>query len=102
VSRSENYGIVELTKTGPIHLTSASSVKNPLPESRHTGYLIDLISPITCEHWQFNIEFSQTTFWFSASDTLNIGQFAGLVSGGLLGKKQYKGVASGSVQELVE
>jgi len=101
VSRSGNYGIVKLTKTGPVHLTSAPGTETPLTKSRHTGYLIDLISPTTCEHWQFNIDFSQTTFWFSASDTLNIGQFAGLVSGGLLGKRQYKGVASGSVQELV-
>lgn len=100
-SCSETYGSIKLTNTGPVHLTSPPGSANPLPESRHTGYLIDLISPGTKEHWQFTIDFTQTTFWFLASETLHVGQFAGNISGGLIGEKLYKGVSTGSVQELV-
>ena len=98
---SETYGTVILAKDGPVHLSSAPGTKSPLPKSRHTGYLIDLVSPKTDEHWRFALDFSQTTFWFPASETLTVGQFAGNVSGGLVGGKQYKGVASGSLQEFV-
>ncbi|KAK7432951.1 hypothetical protein QQZ08_000422 [Neonectria magnoliae] len=100
-SCSDSYGTMKLTSTGPIHLSSPLGSKDPLLESRHTGYLIDLMSPRTGEHWQFTIDFSQTTFWFRASETLNVGQFAGVALGGLVGKRKYKGVATGSVQELV-
>ncbi|KAL1858279.1 hypothetical protein Daus18300_010025 [Diaporthe australafricana] len=98
---TESYGSFKLTTTGPVHLSSPPGSKNPLLESRHTGYLIDLVSPQSDEHWRFNIDFSQTTFWFRASETLNVGQFAGITSGGLVGGKVYKGVSTGSVQELV-
>ncbi|KAM5344543.1 hypothetical protein ACJ41O_013078 [Fusarium nematophilum] len=98
---SETYGTVMLAKDGPVHLSSAPGTKSPLPKSRHTGYLIDLVSPKTDEHWRFALDFSQTTFWFPASETLTVGQFAGNVSGGLVGGRQYKGVASGSLQEFV-
>ncbi|KAK4149426.1 hypothetical protein C8A00DRAFT_18883 [Chaetomidium leptoderma] len=100
-SNSKRYGTITLTNTGPVHLSSPPGSEKPLPESRHTGYLIDLMSPKTSEHWQFTIDFSQTTFWFRASETLHVGQFAGHASGGLVGKKKYKGVTTGSVQELV-
>ncbi|KAH6879502.1 hypothetical protein B0T10DRAFT_582929 [Thelonectria olida] len=100
-SGSENWGTVKLSNTGPLHLSSAAGTQSPLPESRHTGYLIELVSPKTSQHWRFTIDFSQTTFWFPASESLTVGQFAGKVSGGLLGRKQYKGVASGSLQEFV-
>lgn len=100
-SYSETYGSVKLAYGGPVHLSSAPGTSSPLPKSRHTGYLIDLLSPETDEHWRFKLDFSQTTFWFSASETLNVGQFAGKVSGGLVGGKKFRGVASGSVQEYV-
>jgi hypothetical protein len=100
-SCSEDWGTVKLTNTGPLHLSSAAGTESLLPESRHTGYLIDLVSPKTSQHWRFTINFSQTTFWFPASKSLTVGQFAGKVSGGLLGETQYKGVASGSLQESV-
>ncbi|KAH7362396.1 hypothetical protein B0T11DRAFT_305854 [Plectosphaerella cucumerina] len=100
-SCSEDYGTFKLTNTGPVHLSSPAGSKDPLPDSRHTGYLIDLVSPKRGEHWRFAIDFSQTTFWFRASESLNVGQFAGKVSGGLMGQKEYKGVATGSVQELL-
>ncbi|KAI8711304.1 hypothetical protein NCS52_01506400 [Fusarium sp. LHS14.1] len=100
-SCSETYGTVTLTKNGPVHLSSAPGTKSPLPKSRHTGYLINLVSPKTNEHWRFALDFSQTTFWFPASETVTVGQFAGNVSGGLMGGNQYKGVASGSLQEVV-
>jgi len=100
-SCSESYGTMKSTYTGPVHLSVPIGSEDSLPESRHTGYLIDLIAPKTSEHWQFAIDFSQTTFWFPASETLSVGQFAGNVSGGLIGKKVYKGLSTGSVQELV-
>ncbi|CAM1507970.1 Fc.00g048180.m01.CDS01 [Cosmosporella sp. VM-42] len=100
-SCSETYGIVKLTKGGPVHLSSAPGAGSPLPKSRHTGYLIDLMSPKTGEHWRFALDFSQTTFWFAASESLNVGQFAGKVSGGLVNGKKFTGVASGSVQEYI-
>ncbi|KAF2108235.1 hypothetical protein BDV96DRAFT_587948 [Lophiotrema nucula] len=100
-SQSESYGTVQLTNTGPVHLASPPGSKDPLPESRHTGYLVDLMDPKTKEHWRFTIDFSQTTFWFPASETLRVGQYAGIASGGLVGKKTYKDLSTGSVQELV-
>lgn len=100
-SQSESYGTVQLTNTGPVHLASPPESKDPLPESRHAGYLVDLKDPKTKEHWQFTIDFSQTTFWFPASEILRVGQYAGIASGGLVGKETYKGLSTGSVQELV-
>lgn len=100
-SRAKAYGTIKLTNSGGVHLTSASGAMSTLPKSRHTGYIIDLMSPKTREHWRFVLDFSQTTFWFPASSTLTVGQFGGVVSGGLVNRKDFKGVASGSVQEYV-
>lgn len=41
-----------------------------------------------------------TMFVWAYSDNLTVGQFARKISGGLVGRNQYRGVASGSVQEL--
>ena len=100
-SGTETYGTVELTNNGPIRLSSAPGTVPLLPQSRHTGYLIDLVSPETGEHWRFRLDFSHTTFWFPASETLTVGQFAGNVSGGPVCGEQYTGIASDSVQEFV-
>jgi hypothetical protein len=100
-SRAQTYGTIRLTNRGGVHLTSAPGAMSPLPKSRHTGYIIDLMSPKTSEHWRFVLDFSQTAFWFPASATLTVGQFGGIVSGGLVNGKYFKGVASGSVQEYV-
>lgn len=100
-SCSGSYGTVRLTDKGPIHLSAAPGTESPIPESRHSGYLINLVSPETKEHWRFALDFSQTTFWFPASDAITVGQFAGKISGGVVNGTQYEGVASGSLQEYV-
>ncbi|KAG5794171.1 hypothetical protein H9Q69_006789 [Fusarium xylarioides] len=100
-SCSRTYGTIKLTNSGGVHLASAPGAISPLPKSRHTGYIIDLVSPKTGKHWRSALDFSQTTFWFPASETLNVGQFGGIVSGGLVRREDFKGVASGSVQEYV-
>ncbi|KAF5531276.1 hypothetical protein FPHYL_13951 [Fusarium phyllophilum] len=100
-SCSRTHGTIKLTNSGGVHLASAPGAISPLPKSRHTGYIIDLISPKSGKHWRFALDFSQTTFWFPASETLNVGQFGGIVSGGLASREDFKGVASGSVQEYV-
>lgn len=99
--RDQAYGTIKLTNSGGVHLTSAPGAISALPKSRHTGYIIDLMSPRTLEHWRFVLDFSQTTFWFPASANLTVGQFGGIVYGGLVNGKDFKGVASGSVQEYV-
>lgn len=99
--RDQAYGTIKLTNSGGVHLTSAPGAMYVLPKSRHTGYIVDLMSPKTREHWRFTLDFSQTTFWFPASANLTVGQFGGIVYGGLVNGKDFKGVASGSVQEYV-
>ncbi|KAI1406107.1 hypothetical protein F4819DRAFT_507656 [Hypoxylon fuscum] len=99
-SDTETYGTVERISTGAVHLASPPGTLSPLPESRHTGYLVNFVSPKTREHWTFTVGFTSTTFWFPASETQTVGQYVGQVTGGLNGKKQYHGYASGSVMEL--
>ncbi|WQF82577.1 hypothetical protein CDEST_07591 [Colletotrichum destructivum] len=89
-------GTVSLTYGGPHHLTSPSGTP---PMSRHTGYVVDLVSQQ--RHWRFNIDFSQTVFWFPADKALTVGQYVGNVTGGLVGGRSYNGVTSGSLQEFV-
>ncbi|KIL93658.1 hypothetical protein FAVG1_02218 [Fusarium avenaceum] len=100
-SRGQAYGTIKLTNSGGVHLTSAPEAVSLLPKSRHTGYIVDLVSLQTREHWRFVLNFSQTTFWFPASGNLTVGQFGGIVSGGLVNGRNFRGVVSGSVQEYV-
>jgi hypothetical protein len=100
VSEVETYGVMSLVTTGAVHLSAAPGTARPSPESRHSGYRIDLVSPETSEHWSFDLEFTATTFWFPASGTQSVGQYVGKISGGLKGENQYDGQASGSVMEL--
>ena len=91
---SSSYCSVKLTDTGPVHLSAPSGTP---PPSRHTGYVVDMLS--ARKHWRFVIDYSQTTFWFPASETLSVGQYVAKVAGGLVDGYQYEGVASGSMQE---
>jgi len=100
-SRSGTHGTVKLTFDGPVHLSSTPDAEPALPESRHSGYLVNWFSPKTGEHWRFALDCSQKTFWFPASETVSVGQFAAIASGGLVGARKHKGVASGSLQEYV-
>jgi len=95
------YGSVTLTNTGPVHLASAPGSSLPLPESRFTGYILNFASPETKQHWRFAVDFTKTVYWFPASSKLSIGGFVGNVTGGLVGGKQFTGLASGSAQEVV-
>jgi len=94
------YGSIALSNTGSVHLASAPGNKEPLPESRHSGYVVVLKEPRTGKEWRFEIEFTQTVYWFTASEIARIGQFVGTASGGLLGGTQFRGLTSGSLQEL--
>lgn len=100
-SRSGTHGTVKLTFDGPVHLSSIPDAEPALPESRHSGYLVNWFSPKTGGHWRFALDCSQKTFWFPTSETVSVGQFAAIASGGLVGARKHKGVASGSLQEYV-
>lgn len=97
---NDTWGSVTLTNTGPVHLASPPDAAVKLPESRFSGYLIDMVSPATGEHWQFDIEFTQSVYWFPVGPAAQTGGYAANVTGGLVGGCQYKGLSSGNTQEL--
>ncbi|KAF7561607.1 hypothetical protein G7046_g2499 [Stylonectria norvegica] len=100
-SDSKPWASVTQTNNGSVHLASPPEAVEKLPESRFTGYVLDMVLPETGEHWRFHIEFTQTVYWFPASASAHIGGYAANVTGGLVGGcRQYSGVGSGNVQEL--
>jgi hypothetical protein len=98
---SEPYGSITQTNTSSVHLASPPGATVRLPESRFSGYVIDMASPKTQEHWRFSVDFTQSVYWFKSSVTAHIGGFAGNVTGGQVGKCQYSGLSSGNAQESV-
>ena len=98
--KKRTWGSVTTTNTGPVHLRSPSNVAIKIPESTFSGYTLDMVSPATGEHWRFNIEFTQSVYWFQATPASRFGGFAANVTGGLVGGRQYSGLSSGNSQEL--
>jgi len=101
-SASAPFASIEQMDNGPLHLASPPSANVQLPESRFSGYAIHMVSPESNKEWRFNVNFTQTVYWFKASATAHIGGFVGNVKGGEVGKRQYAGLGSGNTQESVD
>lgn len=96
------YGAITLKTDGPVHLSSDPKSSQQLTSSSFTGYILDLVSPSTQEHWRFEVDFTKTVYWFAATENANIGGFVGNATGGLIGIEQHAGLSSGSAQELFD
>ncbi|KAH6678756.1 hypothetical protein F5X68DRAFT_245144 [Plectosphaerella plurivora] len=99
VSTTETYGSFDLAYNGTVRLSSDPALATPLPESRHTGYKLNWVSPATGEHWKFNIDYTKCVYWFPAGQDGRVAGFAGTVTGGLVGGEQYVGRVSGNAME---
>ncbi len=93
---TKKSGVINSKTDGNVHLSSPG-----MANSKSTGYIFEMVTPGTGERWKFEIDFTKSVYWFPASKTANIGGFVGNVSGGLVGGKQYVGLSSGNLQELV-
>lgn len=100
-SDSEPWASITQTASGPVHLASAPGDDVALPDSTFTGYAIEMVAPETGDRWKFDIDFTQTVYWFPAGKSALIGGYAANVTGGLVGGRMYEGLASGNAQELV-
>lgn len=99
VSTTENYGSFDLQYNGTVRLSSDPAATTPLPESRHTGYLMEMVAPGTGEHWKFKIDYTKCVYWFPAGKDGRVAGFAGAVKGGLVGGAQFVGRVSGNAME---
>lgn len=98
-SDSNPWATLTRADTGPVHLASAPDDAATLPESTFTGYIVEIIAPKTGDHWRFDVNFTQTVYWFQAGQAALIGGYTAQVSGGLIGECTHKGVSSGNAQE---
>ncbi|KAH7112793.1 hypothetical protein B0J11DRAFT_511561 [Dendryphion nanum] len=99
VSKTESYGSLSLQSSGKVRLSSNPGSATPLPESRHTGYLLELVAPKTGKRWRFEVNYTKCVYWFPAGASARLGGFVGAIKGGLVGGPQYSGRASGTAME---
>lgn len=99
VSGTERYGALRLRNDGVVRLASEDGASKPLPESRHTGYGLELVDPGTGERWEFEMEYTRCVYWFAAGTEGRLGGFVGAIKGGLVGGPQYSGRSSGTAME---
>lgn len=99
-STTSTFGSFDLAYGGPVHLTSDPS-GSPLPPSKHTGYVMEMVDPKAGQHWRFEIDYTQTVYLFPSSNTTRVGGFVGTLRGGLVGGPQYTGRASGNLQDMI-
>ena len=99
-STTSTFGSLDPAYDGPVHLTSDPSGK-PLPPSKHTGYVLEMVDPNANKHWKFEIDYTQTVYLFPSSNITRVGGFVGALKGGLVGGPQYLGRASGNVQDMI-
>ncbi|KAF1948813.1 hypothetical protein CC80DRAFT_430775 [Byssothecium circinans] len=99
VSKTKNYGSLSLRNNGAVRLSSDPSSAMPLPESRHTGYLLELVEPKTGKQWRFEADYTKCVYWFPAGLEARLGGFVGSVRGGLVGGPQHSGLISGTAME---
>ncbi|KAH7130109.1 hypothetical protein B0J11DRAFT_429154 [Dendryphion nanum] len=99
-SKNSTSGSFNLAYGGAVHLTSDPSAK-PLPPSKHTGYVLEMLDPKAKKHWKFEIDYTQTVYLFPSSNITRVGGFVGALKGGLVGGRQYLGRASGNVQDKI-
>ncbi len=93
---AKRYGVISSKTDGIVNLFSPG-----MTNSRSTGYSFEMVTLGTGERWKFEIDFTKSVYWFPASKTASIGGSVGSVSGGLVGGKQYVGLSSGNLQELI-
>ncbi|PVH95187.1 hypothetical protein DM02DRAFT_675657 [Periconia macrospinosa] len=98
-SEDTTYGSLTLQNNGAIRLSSDPSSTTPLPESRHTGYLLELVAPKTGQRWRFEMDYTKCVYWFAAGADGRLGGFVGAIKGGLVDGPQYNGRASGTAME---
>ncbi|KAH8886600.1 hypothetical protein GQ53DRAFT_875251 [Thozetella sp. PMI_491] len=98
-STTMTYGSFDLRYNGTVHLSSDPSSPKRLPESRHTGYVLEMVAPMTGEHWKFDVDYTKCVYWFPAGDLAKLGGFVGAVKGGQVGGPQYVGRVSGTAME---
>ncbi|KAL6401853.1 hypothetical protein AUP68_14309 [Ilyonectria robusta] len=99
-STTSTFGSFDLAYGGAVHLTSDPSGE-PLPPSKHTGYVLEMVDPEANKHWKFEIDYTQTVYLFPSSNVTRVGGFVGALKGGLVGGPQYLGRASGNVQDMI-
>jgi hypothetical protein len=99
VSVTEAYGSFELAYDGSVRLSSDPAAAQPLPESRHTGYVMEMVAPATGEHWKFQVDYTKSVYWFQAGSDAKTAGFTGTITGGLVGGAQYDGYVSGNAME---
>jgi hypothetical protein len=99
VSTTKTHGSISLQHNGTVHLSSDPSSAKPLLESRHTGYVLEMVAPRTRKRWRFEVDYTKCVYWFPAGDSGKIGGFVGDIKGGLVGGHQYIGRASGTSME---
>lgn len=99
VSTTDNYGSLSLQNNGTVRLSSDPSSTTPLPESRHTGYLLELVAPTTGKRWKFEVDYTKCVYWFPAGPSARLGGFVGAIKGGLVGGPRHSGRASGTAME---
>lgn len=93
------YGSFTLRNTGSVRLSSNPGAATALPESRHTGYVLEMVAPSTRKRWKFEVDYTKCVYWFAAGNDGKLGGFVGAVKGGLIGGRQYTGRASGTAME---
>lgn len=114
-SKTKMYGEIDVKSDGRVHLSSSPPGKPA--DSRVTGYVFMMVDSRAGKMWKFEIDFTKAVYWFPASGqvfleecfrdranldrTANIGGFVGHASGGQVDGKQYVGLSSGNLQELV-
>ncbi|OAG09325.1 uncharacterized protein CC84DRAFT_1234719 [Paraphaeosphaeria sporulosa] len=99
VSTTKNYGSFSLQNNGMVRLSSETNSATPLPKSRHTGYLLEMVAPTTGERWRFEVDYTKCVYWFPAGPSARLGGFVGAIKGGLVGGPQHSGRASGTAME---
>lgn len=98
---SEPWASITQTADGPFRLTSGPGDEVSLPDSTFTGYALEMVAPESGDHWKFDMDFTQTVYWFPAGKSALIGGYAANVTGGLVGDSIYEGLGSGNLQELI-
>ncbi|KAK3370938.1 hypothetical protein B0T24DRAFT_594809 [Lasiosphaeria ovina] len=99
VSTTEPYGSFNLDNNGTVRLSSDPSAATSLPESKHTGYVLEMVIPATEKRWRFEVDYTKCVYWFAAGSDGRLGGFVGAIKGGLVGGRQYSGRASGTTME---
>lgn len=95
-----SYATLTHRLDGPVHLSSDPASPNPVTPSTFSGYTFEMVGHGARDKYRFDLDFTQTLYWFPAGKFAHIGGFLGNVTGGQVGGKQYTGLSVGNAQEL--